>query len=165
MADLNWQNDTFAYADTYDEDIGRYLGLQAAEQIVGVTQSLTAVLVHPTRAAIQFDAESQSAEPEDEVPDDVEGTWKPEDPGPKRPPNPDPQPTRFYGRMELDSVRAMRDLGDIIDEVTKHLAGTGNNVTITVEINARSGGYDTRTQRIVKENATQLGFEFHEFET
>lgn len=25
-------------------------------------------------------------------------------------------------------------------------------------------GYDTRAQRIVKDNATQLGFEFHEFE-
>jgi len=25
-------------------------------------------------------------------------------------------------------------------------------------------GYDTRTQRIVKENAAQLGFEAHEFE-
>lgn len=28
----------------------------------------------------------------------------------------------------------MRDLGDIIDEVTKHLGGTGNDVTLTVEI-------------------------------
>ena len=66
--------------------------------------------------------------------------------------------------MELDPVRAMRDLGGIIDEVTKHLTGTGNEVTLTVEINARSGGYDTRIQRVVKENATQLGFDFHEFD-
>ena len=33
-----------------------------------------------------------------------------------------------------------------------------------MEIDARCGGYETRIQRIVKENATQLGFEFHEFE-
>ena len=33
-----------------------------------------------------------------------------------------------------------------------------------MEINARSGGYDTHTQRVVKENATQLGFDFHEFD-
>ncbi|MCY4370194.1 MAG: DUF499 domain-containing protein [bacterium] len=163
VADLNWQNDTFAYADTYDPDTDRYLGLQAAEQ-VEVTQSLTALLVRPTRAAVQFDADSQPAEDEDEVPEDVEDTWKPEDPGSRQPPK-TPKPTRFYGRMELDPVRAMRDLGGIIDEVTKHLGGTGNEVTLTVEIDARSGGYDTRTQRIVKENATQLGFEFHEFET
>ncbi len=163
VADLNWQNDTFAYADTYDPDTDRYLGLRAAEQ-VEATQSLTALLVRPIRAAVQFDAESDPAETDDEVPDDIEDTWKPEDSGPRRPPT-TPQPTRFYGRMNLDPVRAMRDLGGIIDEVTKHLGGTGNEVTLTVEINARSGGYDTRTRRIVKENATQLGFEFHEFET
>ena len=162
VADLNWQNDTFAYADSYDADADRYLGLQAAVQ-VEVTQSLTALLVRPDRAQVQLDAESRASETEDEVPEDVEETWKPEDPDPRRPPT-TPQPTRFYGRMELDPVRAMRDLGGIIDEVTKHLGGSGNEVTLTVEINARSGGYDTRTQRIVKENATQLGFEFHEFE-
>ena len=59
----------------------------------------------------------------------------------------------------------MLDLGDIIDEVTRHMGGPGNEVTVTVEIEAHSGDYDTRTHRIVKENATQLGFEFHEFET
>ena len=163
VADMNWQNDTFAYAESYDPEADRYLGLETGRH-VHVTQSLTAVLVRPARAMIQIDAESRPADTEDEVPEDVEGTWKPEDPGPKRPPGPDPQPTRFYGRMDLDPVRAMRDLGEIIDEVTKHLAGTGNNVTLTVEINARSDGYDTSTQRIVKENATQLGFDSHEFE-
>lgn len=59
----------------------------------------------------------------------------------------------------------MLDLDDIIDDVTRHMGGTGNEVTATEEIEAHSGGYDSRTQRIVKENATQLGFEFHEFET
>ena len=163
VADLNWQNDTFAYAESYDPEADRYPGLQTGQH-VEVTQSLDAVLVHPVRALVQIDAESRAAETDDDVPDDVEGTWKPEDSGPGRPPAPDPQPTRFYGRMELDPVRAMRDLGGIIDEVTKHLTGTGNDVTLTVEINARSGGYDTRTQRVVKENATQLGFDFHEFD-
>ena len=60
------------------------------------------------------------------------------------------QPTRFYGRTELDTVRAIRDLGTILEEVTKHLDGTGQEVTLTLEINARSEGYDTRTQRIVR---------------
>ncbi len=162
VADLNWQHDTFAYADTHDAELDRYPGLQTAAQ-VEVTQSLTAVLVRPDRAMAQLDAESPSDDAEDEVPDDIEATWKPEDPGPPRPPA-TPQPTRFYGRKELDPVRAIRDLGAVLDEITKHLDGTGNEVTLTVEINARSDGYDTRTRRIVKENAAQLGFEAHEFE-
>ena len=160
VADLNWQHDTFAYADTYDPEGDRYPGLVTAAQ-VEVTQSLTAVLVRPARAMAQLDAESPSDE-EDEVPDDFGDAWHlgPDSPQPPA----TQQPTRFYGRKELDTVRAIRDLGTILEEVTKHLDGTGKEVTITVEINARSDGYDTRTQRIVKENATQLGFDSHEFE-
>ena len=160
VADLNWQHDTFAYADTHDPEADRYPGLVTAAQ-VEVTQSLTAVLVRPDRAMAQLDAESPSDE-EDEVPDDFEDAWHP-GPDPPRPPATQ-QPTRFYGRKELDTVRAIRDLGTILEEVTKHLDGTGQEITLTLEINARSQGYDTRTQRIVKENATQLGFDSHEFE-
>ena len=162
VADLNWQHDTFGYADTYDAEGDRYPGLVTAAQ-VEVTQSLTAVLVRPDRAMAQLDAESQRDDAEDDVPEDIEDTWHPGDPDPPGPPA-TPQPTRFYGRKELDPVRAIRDLGTILEEVTKHLDGTGTEVTLTVEINARSDGYDTRTQRIVKENATQLGFDSHEFE-
>ena len=162
VADLNWQHDTFAYADTYDAEGDRHPGLVTAAQ-VEVTQSLTAVLVRPDWAMAQLDAESQRDDAEDDVPEDIEDTWHPGDPDPPRPPV-TPQPTRFYGRKELDPVRAIRDLGTILEEVTKHLDGTGKEVTLTVEINARSEGYDTSTQRIVKENATQLGFDSHEFE-
>ena len=162
VADFNWQHDTFAYADTHDPEGDRYPGLVTAAQ-VEVTQSLTAVLVRPDRAMAQLDAESKPADEEDEVPGDTEEDMEARDPGPRRPPA-TPQPTRFYGRKELDPVRAIRDLGTILEEVTKHLDGTGKEVTLTVEINARSDGYDTRTQRIVKENATQLGFDSHEFE-
>ena len=135
---------------------------------VEVTQSLTAVLVRPDRALAQMDAESQPADEKTRVPGDTEEKWRSGW-------RPDPahgvgyqervhNPPSFYGRKELDPVRAIRDLGTILEEVTKHLDGTGKEVTLTVEINARSDGYDTRTQRIVKENATQLGFDSHEFE-
>ena len=48
VADMNWQNDTFAYAEAYDPEADRYSGLKAAEH-VNVTQSLDAVLgpLHP----------------------------------------------------------------------------------------------------------------------
>ena len=49
--------------------------------------------------------------------------------------------------------------------VTTHLRATGKELTLTLEINATADGFDTRTERIVKENVTQLGFESHEFET
>ncbi len=128
-----------------------------------MTHSLTALLVHPARAMVQLDAESKSEEAERQIPGEIEEASIHRPSGPDRPAAA-PQPTRFYGRKELDPVRAIRDLGAVLEEITKHLDGSGKKVTLTVEINASSDGYDTRTQRIVKENATQLGFESHEFE-
>jgi len=51
-----------------------------------------------------------------------------------------------------------------VNEVVDHLDTSGSKVTITVEIEAESGGFDLRTRRVVTENATQLGFASHEFE-
>ena len=48
------------------------------------------------------------------------------------------------------------------DDQTPGWNGQGSHLIL--EINARSGGYDTRIQRTVKENVTQLGFDAHEFE-
>ena len=42
-----------------------------------------------------------------------------------------PRPTRFYGRKELDPIRAIRDLSTILEEVTKHLDGTSKEVIMT----------------------------------
>ena len=100
-------------------------------------------------------------------PGDTEGGWGQGDrpgPGPGGPRTQAPRPTKFYGVVELDPVRAIRDLGAVMEEVAKHLKAGGKDLTLTLEINATSDGFDTRTQRIVKENVTQLSFESHEFE-
>ena len=166
VANTNWQNETFAYAESYDSEADHYLGL-AVGQHVDVARSLETVLVRPERAMAQLDAESASDE-ETDVPEDVEGGWSEGDPPGPRPGGDRPKdsrPTKFYGIVELDPVRAIRDLGVVMEEVTKHLRAAGEKLTLTLEINATSDGFDTRTERIVKENVTQLGFESHEFET
>jgi hypothetical protein len=62
-------------------------------------------------------------------------------------------------------VRAIRDFSYLIDEVVNHLqGGSSSEVTITVDIEATSDGFDDRTRRTVSENARQLGFEFDDFE-
>ena len=72
--------------------------------------------------------------------------------------------TRFYGQVELDSVRAIRDLESILKEVVAHVRRVGNEVNISVEVNAKGDGFDAHTVLAVSENATQLGFVSHEFE-
>ncbi len=51
-----------------------------------------------------------------------------------------------------------------MDEVTTHLESAGEDVTLTIEISAKSSGYGESTVRTVRENAQQLGFEDISFE-
>ena len=69
---------------------------------------------------------------------------------------------RFYGRVDLDSVRAIRDLQSNI--VTDLEGAEGGGVTLTLEIQASAVAFEHRIQRTVNENAAQLGFTKPEFE-
>ncbi len=73
---------------------------------------------------------------------------------------------QFYGTVSLDPIRAKMDFATIIDEVVQQFtAKTGIDVTISVEIEARSrDGFDESLQRIVKENCNVLKFSSAEFE-
>lgn len=88
------------------------------------------------------------------------------------PPSPTPTlvgekstPTRFYVRRELDSVRAIRDLQVILENITGHLGRVDKaDIGLIVEVEATSHGFDDQVRRTVSENAAQLGFETYEFE-
>ena len=163
VASMSWQTETFAYAESHDRRSGRFLGLQAGRH-VEVTRSRDAVLVHPDRAWAQIESEkrAETGRGEDSgAPTGGEGGGV--DGGGRG--GSDPRPlTRFYGQMTLDPVRALRDLGDILEEVVAHLRRAGEKVTISVEVNAQADRYDAHTVRVVSENASQLGFFSHEFE-
>ena len=70
-------------------------------------------------------------------------------------------PTRFYAQFELDSVRGVKQLADILEHVTARLG----SVRITVEVEAdEPGGFDEAARRIVTENAHNLGAKAAEFD-
>ena len=171
VASITWQTETFAHAESHDETTGRYLGLQAGQH-VEVTRSQEALLVHPDRALAQIEADTQTptgpgddpCRPSEDPTDDRDDGRGDGRPGPRRQPDGRPALTRFYGQVELDSVRAIRDLDTILNEVVSHLRRAGDEVTISVEVNAKSNNFDARTIRVVRENAAQLGFTSHEFE-
>ncbi len=60
LQSLVWEQDTFAYADSYDEERKRYLGLRAGQQMT-VAISSTNMLVRPEIAAAQFAADAAEA--------------------------------------------------------------------------------------------------------
>ena len=71
-------------------------------------------------------------------------------------------PTRFYAQFDLDSVRAIKHLGEILEDVVSHL---GPDLELELEVRAKNeDGYDEATRRTVSENARHHGSKATEFE-
>ena len=164
---LTWENESFAYADSYDEDAKRYRGLLGG-QVVSLTDVDTAgVLVKPDVGRRQLDAEQTTAAVTP-VPtgDGTGGSEPPPEPGTEPRPPAEVRPRRFHGSVSLDATRAGRDASRIADEVITHLAGLVRaNVTVTLEIDAEiPDGAPDHVVRTVTENSRTLKFNSHGFE-
>ncbi len=71
----------------------------------------------------------------------------------------------LVGRITLEPVRMLRDLGQIAEEVISQLGRADADVKITVDIEAHAdGGFDEDVRRAVTENARTLHFETNDFE-
>ena len=161
---LTWADDSFGYADRFDEQAGRYVGLRGGQAIPLSDVDAAGVIVKAGVARRQLDAERAPVVPPG--PDDGDGpTVPPQGPEPEPPP-PDPRPTRFHGSVSLVATRTGRDAGRIADEVITHLAGlVGANVKVTLEIEADiPDGAPDHVVRTVTENSRTLKFGSHGFE-
>ena len=75
------------------------------------------------------------------------------------------KPTRFYGRVSLEPVRLLRDMGAVAEAIVQQLGQAGASVNITVEIEAANpAGFGDDVRRTVSENARTLKFVTQEFE-
>jgi hypothetical protein len=160
---LTWEQDAFAYAESYDEAAGRYRGLRAGAQI-GVTSDDSGLLVRSDVARRQIEQETKPPTPVGEEagsPTALGGTGGSAAPttqqtGPIQP----PKPRRYHGTVMLDPARVGRDAGRIADEVVTHLVGlVGSTVRVTLEIEAEvPGGAPDNVVRTVTENSRTLKF-------
>lgn len=161
-ANMNWQGETFAYADAKEDDT--WFGVSFAAH---VTPARSGLLLRPDIVPTEAptpDVDDSGGAPDGpgssgETGDALERARtriRDEEDGST------PGASRFYGRFGLDPVRGIRQLEEIMTNVTNHL---GSDVKITVEIEAESSeGFDDRVRRIAEENARQLGAESVEFE-
>jgi predicted AAA+ superfamily ATPase len=162
---LTWEQDSYAYAESYDEPAGRYRGLRAGQHIA-ITSDDRGLLVKPGVARVQMDAERPVEPPVEPGPTPPGPTPPgPTPPGPT-PPAPRAGPKRYHGTVALDPQRPGRDASRIADEVIAHLTGiVGARVRITLEIEAEiPDGAADNVVRIVTENSRTLRFESHGFE-
>jgi hypothetical protein len=162
VASLSWEQETFAYADAWDEASGRYLGLVAGSGAM-VHIDGASVVVKPEAARKQLDEEAPAQPLGGEEDGEVVGGDEPGEPASTVV---DGKPRRFYGIVIVDPVRMSRDAGQVADEVVKHLAGlVDTDVEVRIEITAKSeDGFADDVVRTVTENAKTLKFDQHGFE-
>jgi hypothetical protein len=170
---LTWVQDSFAYADDWDEAAGRYRGLRGG-QVVSITEDdLSGLLVRPEVARKQQAAETPpaagaaagtstgaTAQPGATDGGTALGTGAAPAAGAPA------KPKRFHGTVTLDPTRVGRDAGRIADEVIAHLAGlVGSQVKVTLEVEAEvPSGVPDSVVRTVTENSRTLKFMNQGFE-
>jgi hypothetical protein len=161
---LTWEQDAFAYAESYDEPAQRYRGLRGGQH-VAVSDGDAGLLVRPEVARQQINAESPAPQPSSGG-----DTGMVTPPGPEPLPLPGPaapiRPRRFHGTVTLAPARAGRDASKVADEVITHLVGLiGSSVRVTLEIDAEiPAGVPEHVVRTVTENSRTLKFTNHGFE-
>ncbi len=140
LALLLWQQEGFAYADSFDEVAGRYRGLRTGQLVAVNDNDLSGLLVKPEVAQAQIDRERPPDPTKPPVGDPPIGEPSVR-PDPPKLPLGAKAPTRYHGTVRLDPTRAGRDAGRIADEVLAHLVGlVGADVTVTLEIEAAIPG-------------------------
>ena len=158
---LTWEKDSFAYAESYDEQAQRYRGLRHGA-IIPVTAEDAGLLVTPDVARQQIDEETKPTAPpagDEKTPGRTDEVVTP---GETQSGKPEPQkPKRYHGTVRLDAARVGRDAGRIADEVISHLVGlVGAGVTVTLEIEAEiPSGVPDHVVRTVTENGRTLKFQ------
>lgn len=170
---LTWQKETFAFAESFDEATGRYLGLRGGQNVAVSEDSPFGFLVKPDIAWKQMEADRPivSPVPAGETPTSpasssatsVTPTSTISEPAQ---PSAPAKPKRFHGTVTLDPQRVGRDAGKIAEEVIAHLTSLiGSDVTVRLDIEASvPAGVPDNVVRTVTENARTLKFTNQGFE-
>ncbi len=172
---LTWRDDSFGYAEGWDEQKGRYKGLRAGQggRVVLDSESL---IVKPDVAAVQLEAERQPQPIPGSTrtgPTLVSGTGLSTDqPGGTGGQTvtvvtpPVSQLRRFHGSVKLDPQRLVRDASKITEEVVQHLSsivGADVQVTLDIQVELPANASD-KLVRDVTENCRTLRFDEFGFE-
>jgi hypothetical protein len=169
---LTWEQDTFAYAERYDDAAGRYQGLRGGE-LGRITLESAGVVVKSEVARQQLERERRPPPIEPARSDHPPVDQPSIELSPSAHPLVDPPPAprvakqrRYHGAAQLEPLRITRDASQIADAIVQHLASLpGARVRITIEIEAEiPDGAPDHVVRTVTENSRTLKFESFGFE-
>jgi len=166
---MGWPQDSFAYADSYNQETDRYVGLRCGQSPAVLEYAGSGLVVKSDAARKQQEADEAAAKTSEAVgsaagtssADATSSNGETEAEEPK-----DEKPRRYFGRVDLDPARVGRDAGRIAEELISHLAGlVGSEVKVSLEIEAVvPDGVPDNVVRAVTENGRVLKFTDHGFE-
>ena len=152
----------FAYAERFDEVSGKYDGLLWQKAPVGPTPQ-SALLVRPEIAVEQMRAAALPRPATIPAVTETPGSAIVSDP--IQPISPPPstsneQPHRFFGSVEIDTMRSVRAFEAIVNAVVMEFQRTkGAKVKITLEIEAEAeDGFSNDDIGVIRDNTRQLKF-------
>ena len=168
---MTWVQESFAFADRFDEGAGRYQGLRAGKMISISDPYAQGVVVKAEVAEKQLNTELAGTATgfspgrvDSAVVTMGTGTEVENPPGEAAPEA--TRSTRFHGTADLDPTRVGRDASRIAEEVISHLVGlVGARVTVSIEVQAEiPAGVPDHVVRTVTENSRTLKFTSQGFE-
>lgn len=156
------EQDGIAYADSYDPDQGRYRGLTLGGG-GPITVSMGGLVVEPSAAVAQITAEApqQAADPDTHNSDALAPGLVAKAPAATHGSSAaGGTVTRFHGTKALDPTRAVRDMGQISDEILALFTVNGVPLSVTVDIESSALDKLSPDQlAALKENLSTLGFQ------
>ncbi len=166
VKNMMWQQDTFAYADVYDENEKRYKGLKIFQHTSAAFND-HAVVVKSDIAQAQLDKEvAVILTIPSGTSTSTEQTVSQTSPTPSFPntllPVVEKTHKRFYATHKLDATRLERDTHRLVSEVIQHVTGLmGADVNVSIEVNAKfDNNIPDDIIRTVSENCRTLGVNF-----
>ena len=160
-------SDTWATAEAYDEEKGRYRGLRLSGSPPSVDNHTCLVKDDIARAQLEAETPGSVAPGPSGHPGTTDRPKSDVGPESKPPPSVGPKkPTAFVGSVKLDPLRIAKEAGKISEEILANLEDLpGAEIELTLEIHARvPGGVSDDIVRVVSENATVLKFDHASFE-
>ena len=171
VALLTWQEESFAFADSFDETTSRYRGLRGGQLVPLADADSAALLVKGDVARAQLDVDrgkvpTGGGTSTHGTGDGGATTTTQQTTEADQSKRVETAPKRFHGTVTLEAARVGRDASRVADEVIAHLTGlVGASVAVTLEIEAQiPSGASDHIVRTVTENCRTLKFTNQGFE-
>ena len=159
IANMSWAQETFGYASGYDEASDTWGEDAAGENIF---PTLKGYVLHPDLVLEHFEKVKVERDGQDSSGGAITDPGGTDGQTVEEVSEYEAKKKRFYAKFNLDRVRGVKEVGEILEHIVSHLE---EETELTLEISSEDlDGYSESVQRTVKENATTLKAEIADFE-